>query len=195
MMIPENELGVVVEFARQAEQAGFEIISIRSPFPDASIKRGAVTYRAEFEYKASNFNVHKHDPRKCDIIICWENDWPGSVLPVLALSGAEWKQAKLALPTATEREVSYWKQRALRAERKRGKTRANGQGQQSKAAVLDVLLSYLDSEPKASLAQAGREIKRSKSTVANYTGELIDTGRLVKNGQGWEVIDNAQGGA
>ena len=73
--------------------------------------------------------------------------------------------------------------------------KANGQGRLSKAAVLDVLLDYLDGQPGASLAQAGRAIARSKSTVANYTGELIDTGRLVKNGQGWEVIDNAQGGA
>jgi len=29
----------------------------------------------EFEAKSSHFDEHKHDPNKCDLIVCWEDDW------------------------------------------------------------------------------------------------------------------------
>ena len=29
----------------------------------------------EFELYSSNFVKHKHDPDKCDLIICWKHDW------------------------------------------------------------------------------------------------------------------------
>ena len=29
----------------------------------------------EFELYSSNFVKHKHDPNKCDLIICWKHDW------------------------------------------------------------------------------------------------------------------------
>lgn len=90
-MIPENEQGVVVLFSQQAEEAGFEIVSIQHRFPDAIIKHKGEEYRAEFEFKASNFIAHKHDPRGCDLIICWEDDSPLDFpLPILALSKPGW---------------------------------------------------------------------------------------------------------
>ena len=29
----------------------------------------------EFEATSRNFKVHKHDPNKCNLIVCWENNW------------------------------------------------------------------------------------------------------------------------
>jgi hypothetical protein len=39
----------------------------------------------EFEYKSSNFKQHKHDPKGCDIIVCWENDWKDCPLEIIEL--------------------------------------------------------------------------------------------------------------
>lgn len=133
MFEPENELGVIVLFAQRCEDAGFEIISIHSEFPDAIVKRNDQIYRAEFEYQASNFNLHGHDPRKADVIICWEKDCD-NVLPIIALAEPDYDR-EITLPTRAEREAAYWKQRALKAERevksvKRKMEEGNGNGQQ-----------------------------------------------------------------
>jgi hypothetical protein len=29
----------------------------------------------EFELRSKNFITHKHDPNKCDLIICWKDNW------------------------------------------------------------------------------------------------------------------------
>ena len=36
------------------------------------LARGEKRIRIEFEYKSRNFN---HDPRKCDWLVCWEDNW------------------------------------------------------------------------------------------------------------------------
>ena len=41
--------------------------------------------RIEFEYKASSFEQHGHDPERCDFIVCWENDWPDCPINVIEL--------------------------------------------------------------------------------------------------------------
>jgi hypothetical protein len=117
-MVPENEMGVVVLFAQKAEVAGFELLSIGSSFPDALVQKDGKRYRVEFEYASSNFVVHKHDPRGCDLIVCWRHDFDDSILPVLALSNADWPDTSLDLPSEMERGLAYWKQRALLAEKR-----------------------------------------------------------------------------
>lgn len=117
-MIPENEQGVIVEFARLAGQHGFSIMSVQSAFPDAIISKGGIEYRVEFEFAASNFWQHGHDVRKCDLVICWAHDATGFVLPILALENPDWYATSLVLPSDMEREVEYWKRRALLAERR-----------------------------------------------------------------------------
>lgn len=121
-MIPQNELGVIVLFAKQAGSAGFDIAEIQSSFPDAIVEKEGQRYKVEFEHLASNFQQHRHDARSCDLVICWENDWPDCILPVLALSEEGWQNTPLDLPTKAERETAYWKQRALRAEGLRGRS-------------------------------------------------------------------------
>lgn len=87
---PINEQGVILLFAALCHDLGFMIEGIRSSFPDALLRKkndkGTWTScRAEFEYRSSNFKTHKHDPRRCDLIICWENDWPDCPVDVLCL--------------------------------------------------------------------------------------------------------------
>lgn len=87
---PINEQGVVLLFAALADELDFLIEGIRSKFPDAHLRRKTPkgTYapcRAEFEFKASNFQLHKHPVDGCDLIICWENDWTDCPLEILEL--------------------------------------------------------------------------------------------------------------
>jgi hypothetical protein len=83
-----NEMGVIVEFAKRSESMGWEIVSIQAGFPDVTIKniKTGEIVRAEIEYNSSSFYAHKHDPAKCDLIICWVHDWKECVMPVWELS-------------------------------------------------------------------------------------------------------------
>ncbi|MBN1830440.1 MAG: winged helix-turn-helix domain-containing protein, partial [Deltaproteobacteria bacterium] len=78
---PINEQGVILLFAALCHDLGFMIEAIRSAFPDALLRRRNPkgtwnSCRAEFEFKSSSFKSHKHDPKLCDLIICWDHDWP-----------------------------------------------------------------------------------------------------------------------
>ena len=77
---PHNELGVVYLFAHVAKRLQFRVEEIRHQFPDCiAYKRHGDTeklVRIEFEYRSSNFKTHRHDPKKCDCIVCWHHDWP-----------------------------------------------------------------------------------------------------------------------
>src|SRR6266567_2481222 len=79
---PINEQGVVLLFGMMSDDLGFSVEAIRSGFPDALVvdyranpNRGVKKY-IEFEFQSSHFSRQKgHDPKKCNIIICWEHDW------------------------------------------------------------------------------------------------------------------------
>lgn len=79
---PVNELGVVFLFATIAKKLRMRVEMIQAAFPDCiayrKTGRGERKVRIEFEYKAKNFVAHKHDPKKCDMIVCWENNWSGA---------------------------------------------------------------------------------------------------------------------
>jgi hypothetical protein len=109
---------VVVLFTQQAQAAGFEIVSVQAAFPDAIIRLGDAEYKVEFEYKASNFWTHRHNPTMCDLIICWVNDDEYPILPIIELSNPDWPQTPITPPPYHERLVGYWKSRALIAEAK-----------------------------------------------------------------------------
>jgi len=71
---------------------GFYIEAIQVGFPDCegkylydSKKNLWAKARIEFEYRASNFQNHGHDPGECDFVVCWENDWPECPINVIAL--------------------------------------------------------------------------------------------------------------
>ncbi|RPH96007.1 hypothetical protein EHM69_02710 [candidate division KSB1 bacterium] len=90
---PTNEMGVVYLFAMVSRELGFMINAIGSAFPDCE---GTYLYdakqnqwaaaRIEFEFVASNFKAHGHDPDQCDFIVCWKNDWLDCPVTVIELS-------------------------------------------------------------------------------------------------------------
>jgi hypothetical protein len=77
---PTNEAGVLFAFAVTAHRLGFEVESLRSGFPDCHARRQIVpgrwqSVRIEFEYESRAFLAHGHDPKGCDIIVCWRHNW------------------------------------------------------------------------------------------------------------------------
>lgn len=86
---PINEQGVVFLFGKIAQDMNMYVEEIKTGFPDCIGRRftgrGWEKVRIEFEYKSSNFKGHKHDPKGCDLIVCWEHDWKDCPLEVIAL--------------------------------------------------------------------------------------------------------------
>jgi len=87
---PINEQGVILLFAALCHDLGFMIEGIRSSFPDALLRRRNIkgtwtSCRAEFEFKSSLFRLHKHNPKQCDLVICWEHDWRNCPVEVMCL--------------------------------------------------------------------------------------------------------------
>jgi hypothetical protein len=90
---PVTEQGVVLLFGMVAQQLGFLVEAVGAGFPDCRAKRilkpGLYTeVRIEFEYKSSRFKLHRHKPSGCDLIVCWEDDWPDCPVEVLELKSA-----------------------------------------------------------------------------------------------------------
>lgn len=90
---PVDEFGVVFLFSKHHSKLGFPfILSIGGRFPDAMVlDENAEKKYVEFEHKSSNFKLHKHDPKKCDFIVCWEHDWddyPSDLIQVIELKDA-----------------------------------------------------------------------------------------------------------
>lgn len=74
---PENEQGVVFLFSHLARKRfGLRVERVRSRYPDCVAYLGTKRVRIEFEHRSRNFKLHRHDPRKCDWIVCWIHDWP-----------------------------------------------------------------------------------------------------------------------
>lgn len=90
---PVNELGVVLLFGMLADALGYIVETVQPGFPDATARRRIApgrweSVRLEFEYRSRSFREHGHDPDGCDVIVCWEHDWPAAPLEVLALNEA-----------------------------------------------------------------------------------------------------------
>jgi HNH endonuclease len=79
---PANEMGVVFLFALVAADLGFQVESLWGRFPDGHGKREVAPgkwqdVRIEFEFESKNFALHGHDPKGCDVIVCWRHNWKG----------------------------------------------------------------------------------------------------------------------
>lgn len=79
---PMNELGVVFLFGMVAAGLGFQVEALQGKFPDCEAKREVAKgkwqrSRIEFEYESKNFHLHGHDPKGCDVIVCWRHNWKG----------------------------------------------------------------------------------------------------------------------
>ena len=118
MLIPKNEQGVVMLFGMLAKEHGWGVVSIRAAYPDAVLHDGnGSEWVTEFEFMASNFIDHKHDHRECDLIVCWENDYPKCSLPIIELKSRSF--GSIYRSTMAEKTAEYWMLRCFRSERKR----------------------------------------------------------------------------
>lgn len=87
---PVNENGVLVLFGAVARDLGFSILSVQQGFPDIigmrEIEPGRwQRVRIELEFESRNFLKHMHTVSGCDLIVCWENDWPECPIEVIEL--------------------------------------------------------------------------------------------------------------
>lgn len=89
---PTNEAGVMCLFASLATALGFTMLHIQQAFPDChAFRRGQDglwrIVRIEFEFESRNFLAHGHDPKGCDLIVCWKHNWDSCPVEVVELSG------------------------------------------------------------------------------------------------------------
>ena len=90
---PIDEFGVVFLFSKHHKKLGFPfILRIGNKFPDATVlDENGEMKDVELEYRSSNFKTHRHDPEKCDYIVCWEHDWddyPSPLIQIIELRDA-----------------------------------------------------------------------------------------------------------
>ena len=70
-------------FGSLAVELGFMVTSLQAAFPDCQAMRRVEGGKwqpiwIEFEYESRNFMKHMHDVKGCDLIVCWEHNWPES---------------------------------------------------------------------------------------------------------------------
>lgn len=106
---PTNELGVIYLFGMISDQLGMVVDSLQPGFPDCEAKRCIDASRGrwqrvriEFEFQSHNFRDHQHDPKHCDMIVCWVHDWVDCPLEVLELRAVV---AELASGVGTREET------------------------------------------------------------------------------------------
>ncbi len=86
---PLNENGVIFLFGKILDDLHMYVEEIKPGFPDCIARRftgkGWEKVAIEFEYTSSAFKEHKHNPQDCDIIVCWEHNWPECPIEVIEL--------------------------------------------------------------------------------------------------------------
>ncbi len=87
---PTNEAGVVLLFGSMARDLGFVIMRVQTEFPDCEAMREMgqnrwQRMRIEFEYESHSFLLHMHPATDCDLIVCWNHNWPDCPVEVLEL--------------------------------------------------------------------------------------------------------------
>jgi hypothetical protein len=81
-----NEQAVVFAFGRMADRLGYKLLRMNSFYPDAVfLSPDGIKITVEFEYKSSNFVLHRHNPALTDLVVCMYKDSRLPV-PVLALA-------------------------------------------------------------------------------------------------------------
>jgi hypothetical protein len=72
-------------FAKFARKDGVDqewwVHRIQTEFPDCEAMRRVARgqwqrVRIEFEFESRNFLKHGHNPKGCDVIVCWVDNWP-----------------------------------------------------------------------------------------------------------------------
>jgi len=87
---PVNEMGVSLLFAMMARDLGIIIESAQAAFPDCRAKMEVIPgrwqdVRIEFEKDSRSFAEHGHDPKGCDMIVCWRHNWKACPKEIMVL--------------------------------------------------------------------------------------------------------------
>ena len=80
------EINIREAFAIKHKELGFSILMSQDIFPDYVLKdKKGKLLRAEAEVFASDFQRHKHDIKKCELIICFKNDWKDCPIKIIEI--------------------------------------------------------------------------------------------------------------
>ena len=103
LSVPRNELQLRELYAHRLPEYGFKLICSHEEFPDWLLRdeEGNFLY-TEVEHRSSHFSWHAHDPKRCDMIVCWEHDWKDSPLPVLEMFSGALYQPETPAPKASD---------------------------------------------------------------------------------------------
>lgn len=87
---PTCENAVLFLFGALANDLGFKVRRMQAAFPDClAMRRVGENHwedvKIEMELMSRNFAAHGHDPKGCDLIVCWEHNWPECPLEVVEL--------------------------------------------------------------------------------------------------------------
>lgn len=187
MLVPTNEQGTIALFCTQSQQAGWEIVSIRTAFPDAILRQKDVEWRVEFEFKARNFVAHAHDFRECDLIICWQNDFTECPIPILELCDPSWVNVVPQKGNPLLAQIEYWRSRAIKAEERADRAEtmiARFQEAPKKKSIINpfpidhLIVRFLKENPGARLEDIAAHAQTTKGTVSKKVGPLVDAGVL-----------------
>jgi hypothetical protein len=90
---PTCENAVLFLFGALANDLGFKVRRMQAAFPDClAVRRVGENLwedvKIELELMSRNFAAHGHDPKGCDLIVCWEHNWPECPLEVVELRRA-----------------------------------------------------------------------------------------------------------
>lgn len=117
---PVNEQETIYHFIHLAKQMNIEIINFFTTYPDATIKIGDTEYLVEFEYKLLSFLQQGHDPRECNLVVCWTTDkFPKRIefpLPVWELSTNTYQDIFVPNQECINRYVKYLADRSYSKE-------------------------------------------------------------------------------
>lgn len=100
---PRNEQETIACFLLN-KPASWLVSAMGITYPDASLVIENKTFLVEFEYVSSNFISHKHNPKKCDFVICWAEDAPADMVgvPILAINKGVWSVPNSLAPAQQE---------------------------------------------------------------------------------------------
>lgn len=87
LKVPTTRDSVIFLFGKVGEELSIYVEEMRAAFPTCLAKRytgsGWEKVRIEFEYRSGDFKKRGIDPAGCDVIICWENNWPDCPVEVI----------------------------------------------------------------------------------------------------------------
>jgi len=101
---PATECEVRERFRILNEAFGlFDVLLSQEAFPDLVLRaKNGKVIRAEVETRSIHFQSHRHDPKGCDLIMCWTHNWEDSPLPAWPIAHLWYAYKQMSLLGAFE---------------------------------------------------------------------------------------------